>query len=169
MLSPYLWNIYFTSLLIELKTVAIAVLAFADDLSFTVKNRQDLRKCLQICRDWMKRHGMQMNKGKSAIMAIRVDKRTPPIKEKEFEGIPVVEQYVYLGVLIDDTMQMRTFISEKKKGHHETAKKLRLVFLELRNPAVQLQIQRAFGLSKYGYGAPLILVCHEKILEDVEI
>ena len=43
---------------------------------------------------------MQINVSKSAIMAIRVDARTPQVEWKDYKGIPIVTEYKYLGLTI---------------------------------------------------------------------
>ena len=40
-------------------------------------------------------------------MSFRVDRRTPMIRKSNFEGIPVTEQYMYLGVLMDDCRNIK--------------------------------------------------------------
>ena len=43
-----------------------------------------------------------MNKQKSAVMCVRVDRRTPMPNFEQVIGIPVVPEYKYLGVTLDD-------------------------------------------------------------------
>ena len=48
-----------------------------------------------------------MNKKKSAILELRVDRRTRNTFNKTFMGIPVVTEQKYLGVIIDDCLNYR--------------------------------------------------------------
>ena len=52
---------------------------------------------------WCEHNGLQLNKAKSAVMRIRVDKRTK-IMSGDIRGISFVTQYKYLGVVVDDDL-----------------------------------------------------------------
>ena len=56
-----------------------------------------------------------MNKQKSGILALRVDRRTKmPARITSTNGIPIVPHYKYLGLLVDDCMDLKPLQSSLK-------------------------------------------------------
>ena len=83
-LSPSLYNIYFDTLLKELEASTVSRHAWADDLAFVCHSQNDLETALTTVNKWCSKMGMLVNKEKSGILAIRVDKRTPAVRQKAF-------------------------------------------------------------------------------------
>ena len=83
-------------------------MAYADDLAFTCRNKENLRRAIKATNAWCEKTGMEVNNEKSAIMVLRKDRRTPGVErgigDERIEGIRVVESYKYLGVTVEDTM-----------------------------------------------------------------
>ena len=79
-LSPALFSVYLSSLLEDLKPTTLARLAHADDICIACQNKTNLLKSLSTIESWCKTHGMQLNKAKSGIIAVRLDGRTKPEK-----------------------------------------------------------------------------------------
>ena len=79
-------------------------LAYADDLAFTCRNKENLRRAIRATNAWCERTGMEVNRDKSAILVLRKDRRTPGVErgkvEAVIEGIGVVKEYKYLGVTV---------------------------------------------------------------------
>ena len=52
---------------------------------------------------------MEINKEKSAILVLRKDRRTPGVEkgknDSQIEGIKVLTNYKYLGVMVEDTLE----------------------------------------------------------------
>ena len=48
-----------------------------------------------------------MNKKKSGILRLRVDKRTPMDNKKEIHGYPIVAHYKYLGIILDESLNFK--------------------------------------------------------------
>jgi hypothetical protein len=57
---------------------------------------------------------MRLNKAKSGILVIRIDKRTKKYSKQQICGIDVVESYKYLGVQISDTVRFRKLAQDQK-------------------------------------------------------
>lgn len=102
-LSPTLFNLYINSLLVELANNGVKTLAFADDIVFVSNGDRELFKAIEIAKKWSTQSEIEINFTKSAIMIIRPDKRTKWPNIKTIKGIPVVEQYQYLGITMDDS------------------------------------------------------------------
>ena len=62
--------------------------------------------------EWCLRHNISLNKDKSNILHIRVDRRTRRNRETKLFGIPVSESARYLGVQLDDDCSFRSELSQ---------------------------------------------------------
>ena len=63
---------------------------------------------------WSNEFEIEVNYKKSAIMQIRKDRRTPTRLESTLAGFPVVTEYKYLGVIIDDALNLEMDVKKKK-------------------------------------------------------
>ena len=130
-ISPSLFSIYMAPLLRKLEKVTDCAMAYADDLAFTCVSREKLKKTLAITEEWCQTTGMEINKEKSAIMRIRKDRRTRGVEhgsgEDTIMGFPVKTQYKYLGVMIEDTMEVNKDNASHKEGNR-IARKLGRIF-----------------------------------------
>ena len=118
-------------LLKKLEKVTDTAMAYADDLAFTSTSRTKLKSALVIIEEWCISTGMEINKDKSAIMRVRKDRRTKGIDrgsgETEIMGFPVKTQYKYLGVTIEDTLEINRDNTAIKEGN-KVANKLGRIF-----------------------------------------
>ena len=97
-----LFNIAINSLLVRLADADILTHAYADDIGFFASSKIQLLKAIKIVESWNAETNIELNKSKSAILAIRVDRRTPKFELSHICGIPVVTEVKYLGVILDD-------------------------------------------------------------------
>ena len=65
------------------------------------ENRIQFYRTLNVLENWCKSNDMEINKKKSGVLIARIDKRTPN-QATSFNGIPLVNQYRYLGIDIND-------------------------------------------------------------------
>ena len=142
-ISPALFNIFIEDLVEELAQelqMSIQdILLYADDILLLCETIPQVKRCIQIIENWSSKNGMKLNKKKSGIMvfAPREDKDIPCMilttkkiqkgkriifeKEwipacKEIMGIPLVNEYKYLGTRLDCKLTMKKqldFIKEK--------------------------------------------------------
>lgn len=106
-LSPTLFNIYIDLLVQKIADANLQVLAFADDIVLIASGTIELIKTIRLVENWCRDFCIQMNTTKSAIMAIRADRRTKLPAYKEVRGIALVTHYKYLELEIDDCIDMR--------------------------------------------------------------
>jgi hypothetical protein len=103
-LSPYLFNFFIDSLLVELDNAKIHSvcknindLAFADDIAIIARKSEGLEKLLLISEKWSKLNGMEFNPNKCYILSNETQK-----KGKEFkiygQKIAQVDSALYLGL-----------------------------------------------------------------------
>ena len=108
LVSPALFNIFFSSLLDKLSAVG-QTLGYADDVSQATRNAADIETSLDIIDDWCTQTGMLINKGKSGIF-------TKNSNRSDIRGIQTLKHYKYLGIELKSTRTLMEYI-----------KKLRLV------------------------------------------
>jgi hypothetical protein len=102
-LSPALYNVYMEVVLgVLLLLVPRGVVwykVYADDLVL-VTSHAYLRRVLQQLRRTATDYGLVLNESKSGVFAVKRHRALG--SAREVEGFPVVGEYRYLGVLIDD-------------------------------------------------------------------
>ena len=97
-----LFNIAINSLLVRLADAEVKIHAYADDIGFFASSKNQLIKAIKIVESWNTETNIALNKEKSAILVLRVDRRTPKFELSHICGIPVVTEVKYLGVILDD-------------------------------------------------------------------
>ena len=110
----------------ELENENIQSLSFADDLLINCHGLEELDRGLRIILNWSEKHKLSVNKKKSGIIAVRVDRRTPMPKLRSIAGIDIVEEYKYLGVQVSDDVSVRSNNSNLSKKLKVLNKKLKL-------------------------------------------
>jgi hypothetical protein len=99
--SPLLFNIYIDDLVRELSFPAFDMCGYADDLVSICKDLINLKNCIGILDRWLKKNAIDKNYKKSGIMLLKGDNKDTT---KEIQGYPLVKNYKYLGVLINNRM-----------------------------------------------------------------
>ena len=126
-LSPALFNIFIEDLAQkladELGMSIEDILLYADDILLLCDSTERVRRCIEIVEQWSKDNGMQLNKKKSGIVvfAPRSAKNIPYMMRKEgakdtkewqpftkeVGGVPIVNQYKYLGTFLDSKLTLK--------------------------------------------------------------
>ena len=149
LISPLLFDLYINDLIIELNKNAYEVLAYADDLAIIVEGRNSLSNIFNILEKWSKLNGIKVNKNKSGIMVIKGIE-----EEIEIEGYPVITEYKYLGIMIDNKLRITKHIGNIDKKLNEYFS--RNFILNKRYFSVKsiMQIFGYFHKSRLLYGLP---------------
>ena len=105
-LSPTLFALYINDLITELNNNTTCY-AFADDLVIVAKGEYLLDEAIRKIARWSRVNGIEINKQKSGILQIRKDRRTPLPLIRSRHGYPILENYKYLGVEIDDNLSLK--------------------------------------------------------------
>ncbi len=111
-LSPNCFSIYLNPLLTELKASGlgvsvensiISVLAYADDLVLLAESENDLQSLINILQNWCLKWRLCVNVDKTKIMHFRSKNKplTGAVFEINGEQLECVEQYKYLGIVLD--------------------------------------------------------------------
>ena len=112
-LSPTLFALYINDLIEELNMDSICY-AFADDLVIVAKGTRELNLAIDKVENWSGMNGIDINKAKSGIMQLRADRRTPNPMMTVFREYPIIEQYKYLGVILDNCLNLKFELHRKK-------------------------------------------------------
>ena len=81
------------------------IFAYADDLAVNNYGEEQMKKTIKIIEQWVEKNDMKINKKKSGIIFHKKKKSgKKQLHKKEIEGFPVIGEYKYLGIWIDETM-----------------------------------------------------------------
>jgi hypothetical protein len=130
-ISPLLFNIYLNTLIEELEETLLdsaksKIFAYADDLLVTTYSQSDTKNAIQKIESWCSRYKMKMNKKKSGILLLN-KKKEEPLPEP-LNGIPYVETYKYLGVVMNSQFTIKDHIKKLEKKINFICCKLYYVF-----------------------------------------
>ena len=106
-----LFDLYINDLIDELDQNAFDVLAYADDLCVLCEGRSQLISVIHIIDKWTQLNKINVNKLKSGIMILNNYK----IEEDNIEGYPIIKEYKYLGIIINDKMNIQNHIDSIDK------------------------------------------------------
>ena len=100
-----------------------------------------------------------MNKQKSGILVLRVDRRTPlPARFTSTNGIPVVSSYKYLGLLVDDCMDLKPLQASLKAKIRTLKYQVALTWGKQLPGKARLLAWYSLVRSRVVYG--MFLICH---------
>jgi hypothetical protein len=99
LISPMLFNLYINDLVIELGSRCYGTLAYADDLAVICKDKNELDISIKAIDKWSENNDILVNRKKSGIFMI-----TKAFKDKDISGYPIVREYKYLGVPMDEKL-----------------------------------------------------------------
>lgn len=88
---------------------------FADDLVVVCHSKTQLNKAWKIIHDWSIENEIKVNKDKSAVMVVRVEKRTPATMLESYQGIKYTSTFKYLGVQLSDDLNMQEHLASTRQ------------------------------------------------------
>lgn len=114
-MSPLLYDWYVNELVSALSSHfgAMNIFAYADDIAILCLGVEDTRRALRIVDEWAKRNGASLNKKKCGILPI--SKRETRDKWIEIQGVPIVKEYKYLGIPLDQAFTLKHLLPLLKK------------------------------------------------------
>ena len=152
-MSPTLFNLYINDLWDVLPN-KVEMFAFADDIAIILEGEDKLDQTLTILEGYCKANELSINKEKSGIMIPRVDERTKiPSKFSHmiYKNYPIVTQYTYLGVIIDDNFRFKEEL-ESKRQKEKSLKKMEFILKDQSiNPMSKYHLWQALFKSRLWY------------------
>lgn len=106
---------------------------YADDLLIILDTEEKLKEVVEHIERWMKDNNFIINKEKSGIMQFRNRKAQLRKKDKDwktknngnFKGYPIVEEYKYLGTILDEKLTLKKQLDHIEKKVCYLTKSLR--------------------------------------------
>ena len=125
LISPALFDIYEESLLQtienETKISEEDILAYADDIMVICDSVDQVRRVIQVIREWSGQNNMKLNKKKSGVVEFIGRRMRTSIRIDKISGFPVCKEYKYLGLKLNCKLSMNShldYISNKSKDIH---------------------------------------------------
>jgi len=161
LLSPLIYNWYVNDLISHLsKRLNVDnTYAFADDLAQICLGYSDISLALTIIQDWCSRNGASLNKRKCGILPIRKRKTAP--KHKEFESIPIVSSYKYLGIPVDSALTLEDLKTQVKEKIKRFNRRIGLIFHNVIGTATKLSLWQSYARCYFEYASPAIAICSQ--------
>ena len=144
--------IYINDLIITLNENAYEVLAYADDLSIIVEGRSSLDNIFNILDKWSLNNGIKINKLKNGIMFIKGNEN-----DEYINGYPVIKEYKYLGIVIDNKLNIRKHICNIDKKLNEYFRRNNILNKRYFSVKLIMQIFGYFHKSRLLYGLPVFI------------
>ena len=174
-ISPALFNIYCDDLYQKLILVSNGVdiedlLSYADDLCVLCASPSELRRVIKLIKSWSKENNLELNAKKSGIVEFtpRRGNQTKYLKvNSEFEGIPVLNEYRYLGLILDGKLTMTKQLELiDKKANFQVTKLwpiLKIISLEERMNLWTILVRPLFEMLIFLYYAERSLTNIDKV------
>ena len=166
-LSPLLFSLYINSLVEKLKAAGVGVecrgrlvsaLLYADDAVLFAEDEEGMRVSLGVLSEWCKQWAVEINVDKCGVMHMRRRgvKRTGEKFHVDSKRIEVVEEYKYLGCVINEQLGSRRMVEERAKAGaralSEWLRKCRVAVGEVRGETFVKLMEMLVG-SVLMYGA----------------
>jgi len=152
LISPILFNLYINDLINEIDKHAFDILAYADDLAIICEGKNQLINIFNIIEKWTKNNGIMVNKNKSGIMVIKGTETNSKI-----EGYPVIKEYKYLGITINNKLQINKHVGNINKKLNEYFTRNYILNKRLFSVKSIMLIFGYFHKSRMLYGLPAFI------------
>jgi len=159
-LSPYLFAVYLDDLSNELNNIKAGCyigevllnhLMFADDICVFCPSVRWLQRILDVCQTYAESHGIIFNCNKTVCMTIkakRAKSTATPILKLDGQYVRCVDQYKYLGILLDTELSDDKDIQRQLRYQYCAANELWASFYHCSN-AVKNVLLRSFSTPMY--------------------
>lgn len=135
----------------------IGELAFADDLVIFASSRQMLCKRANRLSKWASDHGMSFGIKKCGVMVHNALKSSHLAVKLGKQVVPCVNEYTYLGVLINDALELRRVVEARKASALSTLFTLRPLLRASNIPVhLRLQVIKSILSPVVNYGGELL-------------
>ena len=113
-------------------------LAYVDDIISSGESKKNIDSTINNFQNWAQHNRKQINKNKSGLMMInhKSNQITKWQKKTKTQGFPIVNKYKYLGIYLDNSMNMKYQTKELKKKMLHREKILRIYNKMETNPVM---------------------------------
>ena len=178
--SPLLFDIFINDILAGCEQLGVRVagldgegrevgLLFADDLALMAGSRSRLQRALELVQSWADANEMRFGVGKCGIMgfgprATELLSRDPSMFTLGGMPVPLVDSYVYLGVLFTSPVDLKVMAASRAEKGRKVLNSLRGVLSCVSIPlSLRRQVVRAIILPVLTYGGVLWGMQEERV------
>jgi len=159
LISPILYNLYLDDLIRSLsgRFTDGHVCAYADDLAVLCSGHDQIRETLSIISKWADTNGAMINKKKCGVL--RISKKNTKLHFEDIDEIPVVQNYRYLGIPVDQAFKLDllvTLIKNKIKAFNGRINLIPHTSVGLR---AKLNLWQSYARCHFEYFAATAALC----------
>jgi hypothetical protein len=133
--------------------------AYADDIAVLCLGNSEVRKALSATESWAASNGAQINKRKCGLL--RITKRETPIGIKELEGIPLLHEYKYLGLPLDQSFTLKFLVEAVRKKTKAFVGRVGIIPHSIVGLTVKLNLWQCYARCHFEYYAPAIALSEQ--------
>ena len=155
-----MFNIFINDLWTEIPD-DVELFAFADDLACIIEGEEKLDEIINALIDYCVLNKLEINHGKSGLMMVRLDTRTKGPEKfpvDNYRNFPLVTEYSYLGITINDTLGFTEDIKERKRKEKQLQGATRIMKSSNHSPMANYQLWQTLMKSRLWY--QLLLMAH---------
>jgi hypothetical protein len=158
LISPILYDWYVNDLVRTLSREIgqDSTYAYADDIAVLCLGNSEVRKALAITETWAVSNGAQVNKKKCGLL--RVTKRETPIRIRELEGIPLLHEYKYLGLPLDQSFTLKFLVEMVKRRTKAFMTRVGIIPHSIVGLSAKLNLWQCYARCHFEYYAPAIVL-----------
>jgi len=156
LISPILYDWYVNDLvrILSGEFGQDSTYAYADDIAVLCLGNSEVRKALSATETWAASNGAQINKKKCGLL--RITKRETPIGIRELEGIPLLHEYKYLGLPLDQSFTLKFLIGMIKGRTKAFVGRVGIIPHSIVGLSVKLNLWQCYARCHFEYYAPAI-------------
>ena len=158
LISPILYDWYVNDLVRTLSREIgqDSTYAYADDIAVLCLGNSEVRKALAITETWAASNGAQVNKKKCGLL--RITKRETPIGIRELEGIPLLHEYKYLGLPLDQSFTLKFLVEMVKRRTKAFMSRVGIIPHSIVGLSAKLNLWQCYARCHFEYYAPAIVL-----------
>jgi len=165
LISPFLFDIYIDDLLIAIGRIIgdENVFAFADDLLFLTCGAKETETAILRLNEWCHHNDMEVNEEKTKVLVLCKKKGMKSLKLKKIGGYHIVSEYKYLGITIDCSLTMDSYVEllkKKVKSFQINIPKLLINTISLK---VRLELWKVFVSTHLSYAFGILAILPSKV------
>jgi len=165
LISPFLFNIYIDDLLWSLARLIgdDNVFAFADDLLYVTCGPTETEGAESLLDKWCAENYMEVNDDKSKVLVLCKKKGIKTLNIKKIGKYEIVEQYKYLGIVIDCSLTLDGYISQLKSKLESFEMNIPKILINTVSLKIRLELWKVFAASHLSYACGILAVLPAKI------
>jgi exonuclease III len=159
LISPILYDWYVNDLvrILSGEFGQDSTYAYADDIAVLCLGNSEARRALSATEAWAATNGAQINKKKCGLL--RITKRETSIGIRELEGIPLLHEYKYLGLPLDQSFTLKFLIEMIRRRTKAFVSRVGIIPHSIVGLSVKLNLWQCYARCHFEYYAPAIILC----------